>query len=141
MERQRLTTALLAKPDGVDKVPKEKKTAGSVLPPVATIAVNPEHASTIQHNQGPGATKEYGTSVPVEGKRNEGPTDFNHPASVEPQRIIWIPRDPLELSTREVEQLNAEGVEASAENATIDAGGHVDIQGHPPGSDPRNMFN
>jgi hypothetical protein len=94
----------------------------------------------LQHNQGPGPSAEYGASVPVEGKRNEGPTDFNHPASVEPQRIIWIPQDPLGLGEAESSELMKDGIESSTENATMDAKGHVDIQGHPPGSDPNTLF-
>ena len=94
----------------------------------------------VQSNRGPEPSKEYGASVPVEGKRNEGPTDFNHPASIEPQRIIWIPADPLGLGEIEAKALNAVGVEASTEHATMNDKGHVDINGHPPGSDPNAMF-
>lgn len=95
---------------------------------------------TVQSNRGPEPSKGYGASVPVEGKRNEGPTDFNHPASIEPQRIIWIPADPLGLGVIEAKALNAAGVEASTEHATMNDQGHVDIDGHPPGSDPTKMF-
>ena len=94
----------------------------------------------VQSNRGPEPSREYGASVPVEGKRNEGPTDFNHPASIEPQRIIWIPADPLGLGEIEAKALNVAGVEASTEHATMNNKGHVDIDGHPPGSDPRAMF-
>ena len=103
------------------------------LPPVAV-------EGTVQSNRGPEPSKEYGTSVPVEGKRNEGPTDFNHPASIEPQRIIWIPADPLGLGEIEAKALNAAGVEASTEHATMDDKGHVDIDSHPPGTDPNKIF-
>lgn len=96
--------------------------------------------SRIQHNQGPGPSMEYGTSVPVEGKRNEGPTDFNHPASIEPQRIIWLPQDPLGVGDREAQRLQEGGVEASTENANMDNRGRVDISGHPPGMDPTTIF-
>jgi calcium permeable stress-gated cation channel len=75
----------------------------------------------------------YGASVPTEGKRNDGPTDFNHPASIEPQRIIWIPKDPLGLGDAEALALNSSGVEASTENAEMNAKGTTDISGHPPG--------
>jgi hypothetical protein len=112
------------------KANKDVTEEARVPPPLVT---NP--GSGIQHNQGPGPSKEYGKSVAVEGKRNEGPTDFNHPASVEPQRIVWIPQDPLGLGELEAQELQKEGVESSTENATIDADGHVDIQGPPPGSD------
>jgi len=107
----------------------QRKIEGSVAP-----------AGTVQANQGPQASKQYGTSVPIEGKRNEGPTDFNHPATVEPQRIIWVPADPLGLGDVEANYLNAAGVEASTEHATMSEGGKVDIDSHPPGMDPNTIF-
>ncbi len=101
----------------------------------------PETAEgTIQSNRGPEPSREYGASVPVEGKRNAGPTDFNHPASIEPQRIVWVPADPLGLGEIEAKALNAAGVEASTEHATMDDKGHVDIDSHPPGTDPTTIF-
>lgn len=100
----------------------------------------PSTTGVIQHNQGPHPSKGYGASVPVEGKRNEGPTDFNHPASIEPQRIIWLPEDPLGLAHAEVKALNDAGVEASSEHATMSEAGKVDIDSHPPGSDPTTLF-
>ena len=75
----------------------------------------------------------YGASVPMEGKRNDEPTDFYHPASVEPMRIIWLPRDPLGLADEQVRENIKLGIEASCEYATMDETGHVDIEGHPPG--------
>lgn len=74
-----------------------------------------------------------GPSVAVEGKRNEGPTDFTHPAAVEPQRIVWIPRDEMGLAESEVVDMRRHGVESSTENAILDAKGHTEIEGHPPG--------
>jgi hypothetical protein len=112
---------------------KPKNDDENLLPPRTAEGI-------IQSNQGPEPSREYGASVPVEGKRNEGPTDFNHPASVEPQRIIWIPNDPLGLGEIEAGALNAVGVESSTEHATMNNKGHVDIDGVPPGSDPRTMF-
>jgi calcium permeable stress-gated cation channel len=127
---------------GGDRSPSEdnEKEPKKRLPRADDTVEEAPPTSHIQHNQGPGPSKEYGTSVPVEGKRNEGPTDFNHPASIEPQRIIWIPQDPLGLGDLETRDLNGKGVEASTENAFMDAKGHVDITGHPPGSDPNTIF-
>lgn len=76
---------------------------------------------------------EYGASVPMEGKRNDEPTDFYHPASVEPLRVIWLPRDSLGLAEQEVRENQKLGIEASFEHAHMDEKGHVDIDGHPPG--------
>lgn len=74
-------------------------------------------------------------SIPVEGKQNDEHADFFHPASVEPLRVIWIPQDTLGLFEREVEDNRSMGIEASSENAHMDAKGHVDIDGRPPGMD------
>lgn len=74
-----------------------------------------------------------GPSVAVEGKRNEGPTDFTHPAAVEPQRIVWLPDDQLGMAATEVADLRERGIEASTENATFTPKGHTEISGHPPG--------
>ena len=63
----------------------------------------------------------------------EGPKDFNHPASVEAQRTIWIPGDMLGLAKEEVEDLQKKNILASTDNATMNAKGQVDIQGRPPG--------
>lgn len=75
------------------------------------------------------------------GGPNDGPPptyeEFAHPASVEPQRIVWIPRDPLGLYETEEQANRAHGVEASAAGARMDAKGHVDVEGGPPGGDVR----
>lgn len=117
-----------------------KKSDEPMLETVDGGVIGAPSTKHVQHNQGPGPSQAYGASVPVEGKRNEGPTDFNHPAAVEPQRIVWIPADPLGLGAIESKALNQAGVEASTEHATMDGKGHVDIDSHPPGSDPTTMF-
>jgi len=81
----------------------------------------------------PIVSESAGPSVAVEGKRNEGPTDFTHPAVVEPQRIVWLPHDELGVAESEVADMHARGVESSTENARLDAKGHTEIDGHPPG--------
>ena len=64
-----------------------------------------------------------------------GPKDFYHPASVEPQPVIWIPRDPLGLGEAEERAIRAAGIRVSTRDAVMDAKGHVDIEGPPPESD------
>ncbi|KAL7277352.1 hypothetical protein ACG7TL_009211 [Trametes sanguinea] len=63
-----------------------------------------------------------------------GPKDFYHPATVEPQPIIWIPRDPLGLGVAEERALRDAGIKVSTKDAVMDGKGHVDIQGPPPDS-------
>lgn len=58
--------------------------------------------------------------------------DCYHPASVDPEPIIWLPRDPLGLVEAEERSIYAAGIEASSQNAVVDAEGHVDVTGPPP---------
>lgn len=69
----------------------------------------------------------------------EGPKDFNHPASVETQRVIWMPSDELGLSRAEVEDMKRRGIEASTEKADMDADGKIKITGPPPGGPDINV--
>ncbi|KAI0070905.1 DUF221-domain-containing protein [Panus rudis PR-1116 ss-1] len=61
-----------------------------------------------------------------------GPKEFYHPASVEPQRVVWLPKDQLGLAEAEVVAIRERGILASVRNAVMDVKGHVDIQGAPP---------
>ena len=86
-------------------------------------------------------TKEnYGQNVAEEGKKNDGPEDFTHPAAIEPQRVIWLPRDPLGLAEAEERELKSQGIEVSTENAVMDEKGHVELKGPPPGGDDDQLF-
>ena len=65
-------------------------------------------------------------------KETEGPTDFSHPAAVEEQRIIWLPRDPLGL-IHEIEQdLASQDILYSTEGAEMNDKGHVNVTLAPP---------
>ncbi|KAI0720717.1 DUF221-domain-containing protein [Cerioporus squamosus] len=61
-----------------------------------------------------------------------GPKDFYHPASVDPQPVVWIPRDPLGLGEAEEKACREAGVDVSTQDAVMDGKGHVDISGPPP---------
>jgi hypothetical protein len=62
----------------------------------------------------------------------EGPTDFSHPAAVEEQRIIWLPKDPLGL-VREIEQdLASQDILYSTGGAEMNGKGHVNVTLAPP---------
>ena len=69
----------------------------------------------------------------------EGPRDFNHPASVDTQRIIWIPDDELGLGKAELEDMRSRGVEASLEKAEMNEKGKIRITGPPPGEPEINV--
>ncbi|KAG9118704.1 hypothetical protein FRC07_006657, partial [Ceratobasidium sp. 392] len=77
-------------------------------------AENERHARTQPKNE------EYGKHVGEAGKRNDGPEDFTHPAAIEPQQVIWLPRDRLGLAQAEEAEMKAEGIEVSTEHADMD---------------------
>lgn len=62
----------------------------------------------------------------------EGPKDFYHPASVEPQPVVWVPRDTLGLAEAEEQATRQLGIAVSIEHAALDKKAHVDIDGPPP---------
>ena len=66
-----------------------------------------------------------------------GPKEFYHPASVEPQRVVWLPKDTLGLAEEEEKAIRDAGVLVSLEDAQMDEKGHVDISGPPPGGEVR----
>ncbi|KAL1946280.1 hypothetical protein VTO73DRAFT_15407 [Trametes versicolor] len=78
--------------------------------------------------------KAEGPQIMVLGVDEEmaGTEDCYHPASVDPEPIIWLPRDTLGLAEAEERSMRAAGIEASSQNATMDAEGHVDVTGPPP---------
>ena len=47
-----------------------------------------------------------------------GPKEFYHPASVEPQRVVWLPKDTLGLAEEEEKAIRDAGVLVSLEDAT-----------------------
>ncbi|EUC55080.1 RSN1-overexpression rescues sro7/sop1 in NaCl-like protein, putative [Rhizoctonia solani AG-3 Rhs1AP] len=100
-----------------------------------------EHAEhEMQARTAPRKTEKYGKNVAEEGKRNDGPEDFEHPAAVEPQRVVWLPKDPLGVAEAEERELKQQGIEVSTENAVMDEKGHVELTGAPPGGDDDALF-
>jgi len=69
----------------------------------------------------------------------DGPRDFDHPASVETQRIIWVPDDELGLGKAEVEDMAKRQIQASLEKAEMDERGKIKISGPPPGGPAVNV--
>ncbi|WWD10359.1 hypothetical protein V865_008494 [Kwoniella europaea PYCC6329] len=60
------------------------------------------------------------------------PKAFFHPATKEPQRIIWLPEDQLGLCVAEIERNEKEGIKSSSKNAWLNEKGKVQISGPPP---------
>jgi len=69
----------------------------------------------------------------------DGPKDFNHPASVDTQRIIWVPEDDLGLGKAEVEDMMKRRIQGSLEKAEMDEKGKIKITGPPPGGPEVNV--
>ena len=118
---------------GIERQGPAMEPDGTVIPERAgSRVVDSEKVEEVPVGKQP-IKEDFGTAVAVEGKQNDGPTDFYHPASVEPQRVIWLPLDTLGIATKEEKDIRAMGIEVSTENARMNAKGHVDIDGRPPG--------
>jgi hypothetical protein len=59
--------------------------------------------------------------------KEEGATDFRHPATVEEQRVIWLPNDPLGLVKEIKQDLDTHDILHSTECAEMNAKGSVDV--------------
>ena len=55
----------------------------------------------------------------------ECPTEFSHPAAVEEQRIIWLPKDPLGLVHDLEQELASHNILYSSDGAEMDSQGNV----------------
>ncbi|KZT25738.1 DUF221-domain-containing protein [Neolentinus lepideus HHB14362 ss-1] len=65
-------------------------------------------------------------------QQDDGPKEFDHPAAVEPQRTIWMPRDEMGLGEAEAAADRERGIDVSMEGAVMDGQGHVDVTAPPP---------
>ncbi|KAH8987893.1 DUF221-domain-containing protein [Lactarius akahatsu] len=91
-----------------------------------------ERAETSSFTHESRASSSSPSARPMEA---EGPTDFSHPAAVEEQRMIWLPKDPLGL-IHEIEQdLASQEILYSTEGAEMDSKGHVNVTMAPPEED------
>ncbi|KDQ58423.1 hypothetical protein JAAARDRAFT_667498 [Jaapia argillacea MUCL 33604] len=66
------------------------------------------------------------------GLVDEGPKEFDHPAAVNPQRIVWLPVDDLGLGEAEAEVNRERGIEVSLDGAVMNEKGQVDVDSAPP---------
>ncbi|KAG8853288.1 hypothetical protein FRB96_008373 [Tulasnella sp. 330] len=138
-ERRRLTDGQYngtGKEQGIGAIVDRQPAVASRVPPTEVNNSRFDQAGKIETHAGrptnmDGSEDEDGNEVPLE-KVKEMPTDFNHPASVEPQRTIWLPRDTLGLADSEVRNLEANGIDASTQHADINEKGKITIDGRPP---------
>ncbi|KDN38252.1 hypothetical protein RSAG8_09651, partial [Rhizoctonia solani AG-8 WAC10335] len=91
-------------------------------PTSQTRKLEQERAEHEMHSRtAPAKAETYGKNVAEEGKHNEDPEDFTHPAAIEPQRVVWLPKDPLGVAEVEEKELKQQGIEVSTELAVMDA--------------------
>ncbi|KAG8983611.1 hypothetical protein FRB93_007124 [Tulasnella sp. JGI-2019a] len=122
---------------GIGAVVARQPAVASNVPPTEVGNARFNQAGKIETYTGRPATMngsedEDGNEQPIDTPVKEMPTDFNHPATVEPQRTIWLPRDTLGLADAEVRVFEANGIDASTEHADINQKGKVTIDGRPP---------
>jgi hypothetical protein len=79
-------------------------------------------------------------SPSAKSAEDEGTTDFRHPAAVEEQRIIWLPKDRLDLVHEIVQDLASQDILHSTDGAEMDDGGHVNVITAPPEDVQRNRM-
>ena len=74
---------------------------------------------------GPGITVQQNIDL-------DDPTAFFHPATKEPMRILWLPRDTLGLCEAEIEACEKIGIKATHKHAILTTKNKVKIFGPPP---------
>ncbi|KAI0052100.1 DUF221-domain-containing protein [Auriscalpium vulgare] len=79
-----------------------------------------------------GGSRSSSPSPSVKVPEPEPPTDFSHPAAVDPQQAVWLPRDSLGIAQEIGRALSAEGIEYSTDGAELDGKGHVQVSTAPP---------
>jgi hypothetical protein len=87
-------------------------------------------ANAARRRQGGGMTRFEDVLPSTESIHSE----FMHPA-LEPQRIVWIPRDELGLGDSEVKENEKMGIASSDAGAALDVKGNVDVSSVPPGEE------
>ncbi|KAK4689955.1 calcium permeable stress-gated cation channel, partial [Tremellales sp. Uapishka_1] len=107
-------------------------------PPVSSEQEDVE-LGNLGHNQEEEEDEEAFFAVPggpgvVRGMRDDGndPDAFFHPATKEPQRILWLPRDELGLTAAEIKENGAVGIQSTDQFAVLNHKGKVKISGPPP---------
>jgi hypothetical protein len=98
---------------------------------------------TLERVPSPIFTNESRASSPspsVKSAEDQGTTDFRHPAAVEEQRIIWLPRDRLGLVDEILQDLASQDILHSTDGAEMNDKGHVNVTTAPPEDVQRNRM-
>ena len=98
---------------------------------------------TLERVPSPVFTNESRASSPspsAKSAEDEGTTDFRHPAAVEEQRIIWLPRDRLGLVDEIAQDLASQDILHSTDGAEMNDKGQVNVTTAPPEDVQRNRM-
>lgn len=96
-------------------------------------AGNGNHGAVGGTTNGHGAKRDVALDMQRSGSVDDTePTAFNHPATYEPQRVIWIPQDRHNLYKDEVAATRSAKVDVSSDGAEMNEKGKVDVWRSPP---------
>ncbi|GAA5918190.1 hypothetical protein JCM1841_005294 [Sporobolomyces salmonicolor] len=112
---------------GATDTPSNKEKDESTFPPPARTSWE-EHQAPLKEK----AVQSDGT---VPGEEHLDKNAFNHPATYEGYPAVWVPEDQHAFYEKELDDTRAAGVDISAEGATMNAKGKVDISRAPPGEE------
>ena len=101
--------------------------AASLLPDGITY-------SDLERTEAPSFKNESRASAPspsARPMRAECATEFNQPAAVEGQRVVWSPKDPLGLVQEIEQELASWSILCSTEGAEMDSQGKVNVTSAP----------
>jgi hypothetical protein len=113
----------------------------SLRPAASDSGVADSHS--LERSPSPIFSNESRSSSPspsAKSVEDEGPTDFRHPAAVEEQRIVWLPKDRLGLIDEITQDLTRWDILHSTDGAEMDDKGHVDVTMAPPEDVQRNQM-
>ncbi|KAI0261640.1 hypothetical protein BC834DRAFT_895208 [Gloeopeniophorella convolvens] len=77
-------------------------------------------------------TRSSSPSPSAKAIEDERPTDFSHPAAVEEQRVVWLPKDALGLVHEIERDLGTQGILHTTDGADMDFKGNVSVTTAPP---------
>jgi hypothetical protein len=79
------------------------------------------------------------SAKPVDPSETHADIDFSHPAAIEPQQTVWLPRDEFGMSDDAARTIAAEGIDVTTDGAMMDGKGKVDISSAPPEETKRSV--
>ena len=98
----------------------EQLNEGAPLPPTHSILERPAAPSFTNESH-------VWSLSPTRPFKAECPPEFSHPAAIEEQRTIWLPKDPLGLVDDLEEELASHKILYSSDGAEMDGQGKVNV--------------